>query len=125
VACKAYDEETALEADTANEADNAYEAEVANDELTALEADTANEADNAYEAEVANEALATVPEPVNEPENEPVNEKAVTEPDTFVEPETISPFLTTNSFAISSTVHYPGLYSDTYYKRPKRALVAL
>jgi hypothetical protein len=52
-----------------------------------------------------------------EPEKEPVNEKAVTEPEIFADPETISPFLTTNSlFAISSTVHYPGLYSDTYVK---------
>ena len=51
-----------------------------------------------------------------EPEKEPVNEKAVTEPEIFAEPETIRPFLTTNSFAIGSTVHYPGLYNDTYVK---------
>jgi hypothetical protein len=44
--------------------------------------------------------LSEAPTPANDPENDPVNEVAITDPETRVEPETISPFFTINSPAI-------------------------
>jgi hypothetical protein len=55
--------------------------------------------------------LYVVKEDVNanelDPRIEPVNDVAVTDPETLVLPETISPFLAINSFAIYPLFHYP------------------